>query len=90
MVRTLLILGMLSTACGTGTKYKHYVVGNDFGTYEGTLYGPEEKDDIPFSRCKPDDLNKGKCIVVELLEFERILSDVDRMEKMLRACQAGM
>ena len=90
MVRTLLILSVVLSGCASTGVYKHYVLGDlpDRCYADGVLRGPKEKDDLPLILCKPDVMNKGRCVVVRLHEFERIMSDAQRMMVRLKSCES--
>lgn len=63
------------TACGSASvkfPYRWYnLTGN---SYVGTLLGPTEKEDLPFTECKPVN-NKQKCAVVFYSELAELIQD---------------
>ena len=72
-------------ACGTTFPYKFY--GLNAASYEGTLLGEDEDDDLPLKRCKPDDFEKGKCVVMFVAEFERLKADLIECSVKLEDCE---
>ena len=65
--------------------YKHY--GLDAASYEGSLSGPEPKDDLPLSVCTPTEQEQGKCMVMLREEFYRMKQEYEDMQKRLKACE---
>jgi hypothetical protein len=81
-----LLLGALLVGCA-GFSYRYY--GLDVPSYEGKLLGPKPELDKPFSVCKPDDVMKGKCVVMIQDEFFRMKQDYEETKRMLKDCQAN-
>jgi hypothetical protein len=80
------VLGILLVGCaGLAFPYRHY--GMDLPEYEGTLLGPSPKFDLPFSLCKPDDVVKGKCVIMFAEEFYKLKTEYKDMARRLRACR---
>lgn len=85
--RLLLLLVIILPACGATFAYKFY--GVDAVSYEGNLLGEKPEDDIPFARCKPDDVEKGKCVVMLKEEFFQMKADYLQTKQALIDCQKG-
>lgn len=82
----LLCLVFLLVACGSTFPYKWY--GLDLPDYsEGKLLGPKPKDDLPISRCAPDEVQKGKCVVIFVDEWDRLRNDHIELRVRLDACE---
>ncbi len=79
-----LILGALLVGCAS-FNYRYY--GLEAVSYEGKLLGPKPENDIPFSQCKPDDVVKGKCVVMLVDDFFSMKKDYEDTKAQLRACQ---
>lgn len=91
MERGLAILGCMTllVACA-GFSYTYYGVGPDAaGELKGMILGKTEAEDMPLSKCMPDDQQKGKCVLVFVDEFERIRADMLALQEQLKACQQG-
>lgn len=54
----------------------------------GKLLGPTEEQDIPLARCQGDELQKGKCAVLFIEEFERLQTDYIQIQVQLKECQS--
>lgn len=72
-------------SCSTGFGYRYY--GLEIPTYQGMLLGPEQKDDIPFSVCQPDGVEKGKCMVMLADEFFALKRDFKETKQRLIECE---
>lgn len=83
VVLAMVVFGGLGSC--SSFPYRHY--GLDAQSYEGTLLGPEPKDDLPLSVCKPDDQVQGKCIVVLAAEWFRLKQEYLDMQSRLKACE---
>lgn len=79
--------GAVIIACTTGFNYRFY--GLRAESYEGTLLGSKPAEDVALKRCEPDAAQKGKCLVIFVDEYERLLSDVATLQEQLKACQEG-
>jgi hypothetical protein len=80
-----LLLGVCLAGCG-GFAFRWY--GLRAVSYEGTLRGPEPKDDLPFARCSPTPEDQGPCVVMLTPEFEQYRKDYDRCKVELKDCQS--
>jgi len=86
VVRFIFILFVCLAGCGAASfNYRNYGLAPE--SYEGKLLGPEAKDDIPLSQCKPDEVVKGKCVVMFTDEFFRLKADLLATQKALIDCQ---
>jgi hypothetical protein len=54
---------------------------------QGVLTGIDKKDDLPLSQCEPDAKQKGRCIVMDDIEFERLRADFIRLKHELKALE---
>lgn len=79
-----LLLGIVLIGCA-GFSYRYY--GLDLPSYDGTLLGPEPKDDIDFKRCMPDDFDKNKCVVMLHEDAMRLKQDYLDTKDKLKACE---
>lgn len=77
------------TACGVAAQfnYRYYSVGADH--YEGVLRGPTEKDDLPFSTCKPSQGKAAPCIAMLKDPYLQLKADYLDLQNKLSACQRG-
>ena len=81
-VLTLMLLQ--ATACAS-FQYRYY--GLAPASYEGWLLAREAKDDLPLKVCEPDDVVKGKCVVMLVDEFERMRAEREELIQRLKKCQ---
>lgn len=63
----------------------YHLTGNDFS---GTLLGANEKDDEPFTSCKPVN-GKQRCVVVFYTELNKLVADYKTTKTALIDCQKG-
>lgn len=86
-VRLIFLFLVLVCACASaGYSYKFY--GLEQVNYsEGKLVGPEPKDDLPFSRCAPDESSQHKCVVMFADEFYRAKLDFEATQQKLKECE---
>lgn len=79
---------LLLLACGS-FSYKHYVVQPMPGEeLRGVLAAKDQSEDLPLSRCQPDDIQKGKCVVLFVEEWERLRVDYDALKMKLEECES--
>ena len=79
-----IILGILFlAACASAFPYKWYGIDPE----AGVLLGNTAKDDLPLSICAPDDVQKGKCAVMLVAEFDRMRNDYATLVERLKACE---
>ncbi len=64
----------------------HYYGMKDVVYEHGTLLGPKEKDDLPFSKCAPGQL-KHPCVVMFTTEFISFKTDYEDTKQKLIECQ---
>lgn len=85
--QTLIPVLLLSAiiGCGATFSFRHY--GLDAKSYEGTLLGPDPKQDLELSVCEPDEVEKGKCIVMLRDEFYRLKLEYLDISNRLIACE---
>jgi hypothetical protein len=81
------VLGFLVAGC-TAFSYRYYGIELQTECYDqGKLLGPDASKDLPLATCKPDDVIKGKCVVMLVDEFERFKADHERLKVELKDCQ---
>ena len=88
MRRTLsvVLLCLILVACA-GFQYTYYGLAPK--SYDGTLLGPNPKQDVPFATCSPTPTDVGKCIVMTREEFFKLRLDYSDLQTKLKACQSG-
>lgn len=79
------LLCLLPLVACSSFPYKYY--GMELPSYEGTLLGPEPEDDLPFKECAPDEITKGKCVVMFIAEFELLKMELEELRARLKACE---
>lgn len=77
----------MMAGCATAFTYKYY--GLAPADWNGTLLGPDPKDDLPFTACAPQPGNAHPCVVVFSAAWFQLKADYQNLEKQLSACQAG-
>lgn len=82
-----IVLGVLLVGCISAIQYKYY--GLDAVSYDGMLLGKTSADDIPFSECKPDEVTKGKCVVLKAPEFFAMKQDYETTVQRLKECEGS-
>lgn len=70
-------------SCASAFPYKWYGVD----PARGILLGKTEVEDIPLTTCQPDDVQKGKCAVLLIEEFERLRTDYATLKERLKQCE---
>lgn len=83
------LLGFLSAlllASCAGAGFKYYGI-KDVIFEHGTLLGPTEKEDLPFSKCEPNAESKFPCIVMFAKEFFAMKQDYEDVKQKLKECQ---
>lgn len=82
------LFSLLLLSCG-GASFHYY--GLRGVQYEqGTLLGPKEGDDIPFSRCQPTEQVRNPCIVMFAVDFYALKQDYQDTKSKLKACEAKL
>lgn len=76
---------LLSGCAGAVFPYKYY--GLNAENYSGALYGPTVREDLNLMTCAPDDVSRGKCIVILKDEFYRLKNDFLTMRFQLKELQ---
>lgn len=80
------LLAFALAACAS-FPYRWYVIDPD----TGMLKGQKPKDDLRMSEvCKPDAIDKAKCIGMLQAEFDRLMSDYVEMRERLKACEDSL
>lgn len=89
MVRKSYLLGMVSAfiliGCA-GFSYRYYGL-QGVGYEHGTLLGPKESDDLPFSKCSPNGESKNPCVVMFTKDFFAFKLDYEDTKQKLKECQ---
>lgn len=85
MKRILLPLGFvfLVAASCAAFPYKYYGIDPS----ASKLLGPTPRDDLPLANCQGVDGQKGKCAVLFIEEFERLMIDYTEIKNQLKACE---
>jgi len=73
----------LGSCASANFNYKWYGID----PLAGRLLGPTEAQDLPLDRCQGDELQKGKCSVMFIEEFERMRTEYIQLKVRLRACE---
>lgn len=81
-----MLLGISLVGCA-GFSYRYY--GLSASSYEGSLLGPEPKDDKPFSLCSPTAQDKSPCVVLFSDEFFKLKQDLLETKERLKSCEEG-
>lgn len=82
----ILACSLIACAAAPVFPYKFFhLSGNNFA---GTLFGPKEGDDIPFTKCAPVN-GKQQCVVVFYTELNALIKDYKQTKSDLIACQKG-
>lgn len=85
------ILGFVSAlvlAGCAGFSYRYYGLA-EVDYEHGTLLGPKEKDDLPFSKCGPNGESKHPCVVMFTKDFMSFKQDYEDTKQKLVACEKG-
>jgi len=82
-----MIAGIALTAaamsCASSFPYKYYGIWPS----RDTLLAADPKNDLPLNLCEPDDSVKGKCVVLFVDQFDRLLADYISMKERLSKCE---
>jgi len=87
IAKVILLCSVFLIACGAAQirfPYKFYHLSQN--TYTGTLLGPTDKDDKPFTDCKPVN-GKQKCVVVFYTELNALIKDYKKTKQDLSDLQ---
>jgi len=87
MGKVILLCAFFLIACGAAQirfPYAFYHLSGN--TYSGTLLGPTDKDDKPFSECSPVN-GKQKCVVVFYTELNALIKDYKETKQALSDLQ---
>lgn len=81
-----IVLGMTISACvASSFPYKFYAL--DANSYEGSLKGPTDQDDILMSMCRPTEQDKAPCLVMFTSAFMRLKESYQKCQIDLKASQ---
>lgn len=81
-----MMLGLLAfIACASAFPYKWYGIDPE----AGKILGPVPAEDKPLSVCQGDDLQKGKCAVMLIDEFDRLRNDYIALKERLKKCEGA-
>jgi hypothetical protein len=76
---------LLLSGCAHGRDFDYPYYG--IHPSKGVLLGSKEKLDIPLTVCEPDEKIKGKCVVLDVLTWERIRADMIRLKHEMKALE---
>lgn len=80
------LFGMLLLIGCAGFTYRYY--GLKGVVYDhGTLLGPSDKDDLPFSKCAPNALSSFPCVVMFTKDFFAFKTDYEDSKQKLKECE---
>lgn len=82
------VWGCLLVACAATPVFPYKFFHISGNTFSGTLLGPTDKDDVPFSRCAPVN-GVQQCVVVFYSELNALIKDYKQTKADLIACQKG-
>lgn len=69
-----------------GAGYRYYGLAEvDYN--KGTLLGPKEKYDLPFSKCAPSATSKNPCVVMFATDFFTLKKDYEDTKMRLKECE---
>lgn len=87
MIKNILAtLGVLFILVGCAAfNYRNYGIALE--SYEGTLLGPEPKDDRDFKACAPNEQNKNPCTVLFWDEFMAMKKELLELREKARQCR---
>jgi hypothetical protein len=74
---------LLVAASCAAFPYKYYGIDPS----ASKLLGPSPRDDLPLANCQGVDGQKGKCAVLFIEEFERLMIDYTEIKNQLKACE---
>lgn len=78
------VLGLGLFSCASiGFNYKWYGID----PLAGKLLAPTESGDLSLTLCQGDEVQKGKCAVMFIEEFDRMRSDYVQLKARLKACE---
>ena len=88
----------LALAGCAAMKFPYHWYGLQPFSYDGTLLGPEPKDDLPLSDCAPEPRPSpgpspgppanGRCVVLKSEVFLKLRTDFLELEQRLSDCEA--
>lgn len=82
-----LFIGSILFGCaGVTFPYKYY--DPEFVSYQGTLLGPTEADDIDGSVCAPSPSSKHPCVIMKASDFFAMKLEFQDMQNRLNYCQS--
>lgn len=87
VAKLIFVCAFFLIACGAAQirwPYRHYHLSGN--PYTGTLLGPTEKEDKPFTECKPVN-GKEKCVVVFYTELAALIKDYKETKQALSDLQ---
>ena len=85
MKRALLPIGFLFLVAASCAAFPYKWYGIDPSASK--LLGPSPGDDLPLANCQGSDGQKGKCAVLFIEEFERLMTDYVETKNRLKACE---
>lgn len=82
------ISGISLFACASIPVFPFKFYNYSKTTFNGTLLGPTQQDDVPFSRCVPVN-GTQQCIAMFYSEFKALVIDYKNTKQQLENCQSG-
>lgn len=67
-------------------SYRYYGLADVIYDH-GTLLGPSEKEDLPFSKCQPNTESKHPCVVMFTKDYMAFKLDYEDTQQKLKDCQ---
>ncbi len=69
-------------------SFSYHFYGLKEVSYEnGTMLGPSDKEDVPFSKCSPTASSKFPCVVMFAKEFYALKLDYEDTQQRLKQCE---
>lgn len=83
------ILGVTISACVASTfPYRYYALDAD--SYNGSLKGPSQDQDLLMKMCLPTEHDKAPCLVMFTSAFMRLKESYMKCQSDLEAAQKGL
>ena len=83
-MRSAAIMLVALGSCASSFPHKWYGID----PARGLLLGKTEAEDLPLTRCQGDEVQKGKCAVMLIDDFDRMRTDYVTMKERLKACES--
>lgn len=84
-----IFIGSVLGGCATESfPYKYYALRAD--SYEGTLKGPDESEDLPLKMCSPTEQDQAPCLLLFTPVFLRLKENYLKCQIDLESIQRGI